>query len=88
MSTTNMPATVTAATVTSTPSGTWITTTIDGTYAYSYSLAGTYGGANIGAPATDAATIYMPSYDPDAPVDYRHQTAQLAAICVLLGLTG
>jgi hypothetical protein len=36
---------------------------------------------------TDTATIWLPPYDPDYPVDVMHQTVQLAAICILNSLT-
>jgi hypothetical protein len=35
----------------------------------------------------DTATIWLPPYDPDAPVDRSNQIAQLASICVLNSLT-
>lgn len=37
--------------------------------------------------ADDPATIWLPPYDPTAPVDRSHQVAQLAAICALNSLT-
>lgn len=35
----------------------------------------------------DTGTIYLPPYDPTVPVDRSNQIGQLAAICILNGLT-
>lgn len=35
----------------------------------------------------DTATIWLPLYDPDFPVDRTNQIAQLASICVINSLT-
>jgi len=37
--------------------------------------------------AADPGTIFLPPYDPSAPVDRRNQIAQLVSICVLNSLT-
>lgn len=37
--------------------------------------------------AADPGTIFLPPYDPAAPVDRRNQIAQLVSICILNSVT-